>query len=142
VVSRARRIRTVLALGGAAVLLAIWAAPEPARPTSAGERWGIDQLRVHRTAGGHMLDLRYRVVDPRRAASLLAEDGDAYLVHRRSGRRLGVPSTPKAGPLRNTGQPLAGRTYFVLFASAGTLVQRGDRVSVVLGDLTAELTVE
>lgn len=138
---RARRVATAVLAVGAAVLLATWVVSERATLTSS-ERWGVDQLRVHRTAEGHLLDLRYRVVDPRRAGSLLAKDITAYLVHERSGRRLPVPSTPKAGSLRNTGQPRAGRSYFALFSNPGKLVQRGDQVSVVLGDLTAELTVE
>jgi hypothetical protein len=131
----------LLAAAAAAALLAIWLVARPA-PPGAGDRWGVDQLRIHRTARGHLLDLRYRVVDARRAGSLLARAGTAYLVHERTGRRLPVPSTPKAGSLRNTGQPRAGRSYFALFSNPGGLVRRGDRVSVVLGELGARLTVE
>lgn len=124
-----------------AASLAAWAVAGPPAP-AAGERWGVDGLRIVRTAGGHLLDFRYHVVDPGRAASLLARDGRAYVVHERSGVRLPVPSTPKAGPLRTTGVPEAGRGYFALFSNPGGLVRRGDRVSVVVGDLTADLTVE
>jgi hypothetical protein len=131
----------LLSASSAAVLLATWVLAALGTP-SARERWGVDQLRVHRTAGGHLLDLRYQVVDPARAGSLLAEESSVYLVHEKSGLRLPVPSTPKAGSLRNTGVPRAGRAYFALFTNPGGLVQRGDQVSVMLGALTAELTVE
>lgn len=130
-----------LAAGGAAALVAIWLVTGTS-PPAARDLCGVDQLRIHRTADGHMLDLRYRVVDPQRAGSLLAKDSQAYLVHERSGQRLPVPTTPKAGALRTTGQPRAGRSYFALFSNPGRVVQRGDQVAVVLGDLTANLTVE
>jgi len=136
-----RRSLALVAAGAAVVVLAIAARSTPAKPTL-DERSGVDQLRIHRTAGGHLLDLRYRVVDPQRATSLLAKDNTAYLVDEKSGRRLPVPSTPKAGSLRAKGVPRAGRSYFALFTNPGGLVRRGDQVSVVLGELTAQLTVE
>jgi hypothetical protein len=143
-----RRWPALLIAGASAGLLAMWIVTKTTTPTAtvtpppATERWGVDQLRVHQTADGHLLDLRYRVVDPQRAGSLLAKAATAYLTHERSGQRLPVPTTPKAGPLRNTGQPRAGRSYFALFSNPGKVVKPGDKVSLVLGDLTAELTVE
>jgi hypothetical protein len=131
-----------LLLAGGAIALLVVGRVTPVAPSPAGARWGVDQLHIHRTGAGHLLDLRYRVVDPQRAGSLLGKQSAAYVVHARSGRRLSVPSTPKAGALRNTGVPKAGRTYFALFSDPGEIVRAGDRVSVVLGDLTAELTVE
>lgn len=129
-----------LGAGGLAVLLAAWVTAEP--PASPGERFGVDRLRIMRTAGGHLLDFRYRVVDPRLAASLLTKEARGHVVDEKTGARLAVPDMPKAGPLRNTGVAHAGRTYFALFNNPGGLVRRGDRVSVVLGGLTARLTVE
>jgi hypothetical protein len=134
------RVLPLLVAGALVVIAATQWAASPAIPE--GERWGVDQLRIHRTADGRMLDLRYRVVEPDRARSLLAKDSVAYLVHDRSGTRLPVPSTPKAGALRNHGRARAGRSYFALFTNAGALVKPGDRVTVVLGELTAHLTVE
>lgn len=136
-------VRTLAWLGSAALAAALLTGAlfQAARPTTR-ERWGVGQLRIHRTAGGHLLDLRYQVVDPERARTLLAEHSPAYLVHDKSGSRLLVPSTPKAGSLRNTGTPRAGRSYFALFMNPGGLVKRGDRVSLVLGPLATKLTVE
>jgi hypothetical protein len=128
-------------VGVAAVVLAIRAFG-PGSSAPPGQRWGVDQLRIHRTAQGHLLDFRYHVVDADRAASLLATQTPAYLVHERTGRRLAVPSMPKAGAMRNTGQAKVGRDYFALFNNPGGLVRTGDRVSVVLGELKAELTVQ
>lgn len=126
----------------AVLVVATASSPSAASWAAAAERVGIDQLHIRVTADGHLLDLRYRVVDPERARSLLARDSTAYIVHQRTGRRLPVPSTPKAGALRNRGVPRAGKTYFALFANAGGIVRRGDRVTVVLGELAAQLVVE
>lgn len=128
-----------LLLMGALVVFA--AAPLKPIPRE-GERFGVDQLRIHRTADGHMLDFRYRVVDAELARSLLARDSVAYLVHDRSGTRVAVPSTPKAGALRTRGIARVGRSYFALFGNPHDLVQPGDHVTVVLGGLTAHLRVE
>jgi hypothetical protein len=141
ILSRCRPWLAWLGAGGAAAALAASILAAPPAPAE-GERFGVDQLRIMRTATGHLLDLRYRIVDPERAAPLLAKDTAVYVVHERSGARLRVPSTPKAGPLRNTGVPRAGRAYFALFSNPGGLVQRGDEVSVVAGELTTKLTVE
>ena len=133
-----KRWLPVLVAGALGLLVATrWPSPAPE-----GACCGVDQLRIHRTADGHMLDLRYRVVDPVRARSLLAKESVAYLVHDRSGHRMTVPSTPKAGALRNRGLARAGRSYFALYANPGGLVKPGDHVTVVLGELTAHLTVE
>ena len=127
-------------LAGAVLLVASMRSGPPAHPV--GERWGVDDLHIRRTAEGNLLDFRYRIVDATLAESLLERDRSVYVLHEKSGLKLPVPSTPKAGPLRNTGTPKVGRTYFALFTNPTGMVQRGDRVSVVLGEMNAELTVE
>lgn len=128
----------------AAALLAVAGVSLMARPrqpaqASLAERWGIDKLRVVRTGAGHLLDFRYRVVDAQKAAPLLARGSKPIAIDEKSGARLGVPSTPKAGALRSHsyGRPKQGRTYFALFANHGGLVKRGDQVSVVIGSFKA-----
>jgi len=108
-----------------------------------GRRWGIDDLRVRRSAAGHLLDFRYRVTDAARAAAIQDRHARPYLVDLKSGRRLTVPTTPKAGALWNHGGVREGRTYFALFSNPGRLVRRGDHVSVVINQLEArDLVVE
>jgi hypothetical protein len=101
----------------------------------------IESLRA--TAAGYMLDLRLRVLEPRRAAALLARRLEPRLVTA-DGVVLSVPVAPKLGALRQTA--LAAKPdgrYFVLFANPGQRVRRGDRVSVELGELLArEVAVE
>lgn len=110
--------------------------------------WGIRLLGVRTTAAGYALDFRYEVMDPQKAAPLLQRQYNAnpYLVVERSGARLGVPFTDKAGSLRSSvssaGQIRQGRNYVALFANPGKHVKPGDKVTVVFADFKAEhLTV-
>jgi hypothetical protein len=96
------------------------------------------------SAGGYMIDFRYRVVDPEKAKPLLSRESKATLVDHATGTVLFVPTAPKVGSLRQTSrQPLAGRTYFILFSNLSRTVKPGSGVDVVIGDFRAEnLVVE
>lgn len=107
------------------------------------ERWGVEIVRLNLTAHGHMVDFRFRVLDPGKAKPLLDRNVSAHLVDEATGKALAVPDAPKTGRLRNKGTPETGRVYFVLFQNQGGLLEKGDRVSVVIGDFRVEgLTVE
>jgi len=106
---------------------------------SAGERWGLEVTSVLLSAGGYMIDVRYRVTDPAKAALLLRKDQQSYLLHDRTQARLLVPKSAKVGPLRQTSEdPEAGRVYFAMFANPGGLVKPGDTVTFVLGDMRVD----
>lgn len=109
-----------------------------------GEDGGVVVEALRLSAAGTMLDFRFRVVDPPQAAALLRRGTSrAYAVDRATGARLQVPVPGRVGPLRATGEPKAGRSYFVLFANPGRRVGAGDRVDVVIGDYQArDLVVE
>lgn len=107
------------------------------------EKWGVKVLSIRLSAGGFMLDFRYRVIDPKKAAYLTDQNIKPYLVDEASGTKCYVPSYPKTGSLRAKGNPEAGRTYFMLFANPRGAVKKGNKVTVVIGDLKIEnLTVE
>jgi hypothetical protein len=81
-----------------------------------------------------MIDLRFRVVDPAKAAPLVKRGAKqpSFLVHEASGRTLSVPST-KVGTLRQmTHDPKAGRIYFSLFDNP-EVAKPGDRLTLVIG---------
>jgi len=107
------------------------------------EQWGIRIVSIRLTAAGHMLDFRYKVIDPEKASTLLDRRNKSYLVHQRTGVKMTVPRT-RLGPLRQTAvKPAAGKDYFILFGNMGDVVKQGDKVTVVIGDFKAEnLTVE
>lgn len=118
------------------------ALPE-AEPSDVEKSWGIDIQTLRLTAHDHFLDLRYRVLDPKKAADLLKRPQTAYLIHEASGTKLPVPET-KLGPIRqSTSKPEAKRSYFVLFTNLGKTVKKGDKTTLVIGDFKKEhLTVE
>jgi len=102
------------------------------------ERWGIEVVRLFLTSHGHMVDFRYRVIDPVKARPLFDPKVSAHLRDDATGRKLAVPEAPKTGRLRNTGLPEQGRIYFIIFQNQAGLLEKGDRASVVIGDFTAE----
>jgi hypothetical protein len=107
------------------------------------ERWGVEITALRRTVHGHMLDLRYKVLDADKAKALFVRQTKPSLIHEASGKVLAVPNMAKVGPLRNSNAPEEGRIYWMFFGNAGNLVKAGDKVIVAIGDFRAEgLTVE
>lgn len=120
---------------------------EPAREPARGAevKLGIRMEGLRLSAAGYILDFRYRVVDPEKAAPLLDRKIRPYLLDEASGAQLGVPDTAKLGQLRTTGRNkvTADQDYFILFANPGRFVQSGNRMTLVMGDMRIEnLTVE
>ena len=107
-------------------------------------RWGIQISSLRLSANGNIVDFRYKVLDPDKAAALGDPETKPFLVDQASGAKLLVPKTPKIGPLRQTAQkPETGKVYFLLFANPGRLVKSGSKVTVAIGDFRAEnMTVE
>lgn len=139
---------TVVQVGGCAAPVpqeASQAQAEPAVPavqTAYGIR--IEGLRL--TSAGSMLDFRYRVLDPAKAAPLLNGKIQPYLFDEARGAKLGVPDTPVLGRIRQTARNhniMGNRTYFVMFGNPGKAVRSGDRVSLLLGNVKiTDLTVQ
>ena len=97
---------------------------------------GIEVKGLRLSAAGYMLDFRYRVLDPVKAAPLLERKIQPYLLDEASGARLAVPDAPKVGRLRATSRNkvIAGRTYYMLFANPGRYLRAGSKVTLVAGD--------
>ncbi len=102
----------------------------------------IASLRM--SGNGHLIDFRYRVIDPDKAALLGDRKYKPCLIDQKTGIKMVVPNTPKLGPLRQSAERLiAGKIYFMLFANSGLLVKSGSQVTVEIGAFRAEnLTVE
>jgi hypothetical protein len=106
---------------------------------------GIEIVGLRRSSAGYMLDFRYRVLDPVKAAPLLDRKLSPYLLDEATGARLGVPDAPKVGQLRPTSRNkvIPGRNYFILFANPGRYLQTGSKVSLVAGNTRiSHLTVD
>ena len=122
-------------LGGAAKAGPPAAPPGAIDATDAAlvRKWGIRIEGVRLTAAGHMLDFRYRVVDARKAKPLFERKTKPVLRDEASGVQTAVPVPPKTGPLRNSNDPIAGRTYFMFFANPGRFIAPGNLVTVTIG---------
>jgi hypothetical protein len=112
-------------------------------PVDPAERWGIEVTSIRMTANDHMIDFRYRVLDPTKAGELFVRQNKPALIQQETGKVLAVPETAKVGPLRNSNEPQEGKIYWMFFGNAGYLVKAGDKVTVVIGDFRVEnLVVE
>jgi hypothetical protein len=102
------------------------------------KKWGIRVVGVRATMNGMMIDFRYQVTDPKKAAPLLDLNKQALLTVEKSGAKLGVPHAVKVGSLRQTTQAkkvAAGKEYFVLFGNpGGKLAKPGDKLAVSIGE--------
>ncbi|GAB4373008.1 MAG: hypothetical protein Kow00128_22190 [Deltaproteobacteria bacterium] len=108
--------------------------------------YGVRVEAVRLSADRFLIDLRYRILDVKKAAPLLDRRVKLYLIDQETGVRLPVPSTAKVGPLRQTvkfGQGDPGRIYFILFTNTGRVVRPGGKVTFVAGEFRArDLVVE
>lgn len=102
------------------------------------EQFGIEITSIRMTAAGYMVDFRYRVLDPGKAADLFERQTKPYLIDQASGKVLSVPTTAKVGPLRTSDNPQQGRIYWMFFGNTRGLVQSGSKVTVVIGDFRME----
>ena len=103
------------------------------------QKWGIQVTSLHLSANGYMVDFRYKVVDPEKAATLGDPKAKPYLLDQATGAKLVVPKSPKVGPLRQSAENLtAGKVYFTLFSNHRKAVKAGSKVTVVVGDFRAE----
>ena len=101
------------------------------------DKGGIELVAMRSTAEGHMVDFRYKVLDAEKAAPLFKRQTKPYLIHQESGKALAVPNTAKIGSLRNSNTPQEGRIYWMFFGNHHRLVQKGDKVTVAIGDFRA-----
>jgi len=113
--------------------------PAPAAAIARLPELGIEVVGLHITAGGNLVDFRYRVLDPHKAALLLNAREKPVLMDLAHGLRLSVPTMAYVGALRQTSiEPEAGKTYFILFGNAARSVVTGSRVTLVIGESRIE----
>lgn len=107
--------------------------------------FGIRVDGLHLSAHGYLLDLRYRVLDPDKAAVLLDARNKVYLLDDAHDAKLGVPQSPIVGGMRQTSRNhviYTDRDYFILFVNPGRAVKAGDTLKLAVGEAkTAELMV-
>ena len=94
------------------------------------DRSGVRIVQVAISGGGGLIDLRYQVVDPDKAAVVHDPDRPPVIVD----DATGVVVDQLLMGHSHTGSFNAGQTYYMIFENPGNLVQRGSKVSVLLGD--------
>jgi len=117
------------------------------------EDWGIRIIGISLTAGGGMIDVRYQVTDPEKAAAALSGGADhshgavsaeslqnaPLLVDEKTGYAVMEANLHQMGGVRRERlSPDVGKTYFILFANTGGLIEPGDEVSLAASDLRLE----
>jgi hypothetical protein len=101
------------------------------------ERSGVQLVRVALTGGGGLLDLRFKVVDPSKAAALHDPRTPPALIDERTGLVINQLLMDHS----HTGDFQAAVTYYLVFENTGGWVQRGGSVTVLLGDAQVENVV-
>jgi hypothetical protein len=128
------------------------AAPPPSRKTSSYRPakiskhaknlyqtvFGVDNLKVSRTASGNLIRFSYRVTDPERAKALVDKNATPHLIGQRTRAVLQVPVMDKIGQLRQTGKAITGQEYWMVFSNKGNVIKAGDRVDVLIGTFRVE----
>ncbi|HEB68857.1 MAG TPA: hypothetical protein ENI88_04470 [Desulfobulbus sp.] len=102
------------------------------------EKWGIEVTSLRMAVAGHMVDFRYRVLDPGKAETLFVRSNKPYLIDQASQKVLAVPNLGKVGPLRTSNKPQQGRIYWMFFGNGGGLVHPGSKITVIIGDFRVE----
>ena len=118
-------------------------APAP-RPATLEDHWGIQVAGIRLSMGNSIVDLRYKILDPDKAAQLGNGKTPAYIIDRATGKKLVMPTPPKEGAFPPTSQKLLpGKTYFSMVSNQGGVLKSGSQVTVVIGGSEAtDLTLE
>jgi hypothetical protein len=111
-----------------------WTGPARGAAADLAQRSGVRIVRVAVSGGGGLVDLRYQVVDPDKAAALHASATPPALVDERTGV---VVSRLFMGHA-HSGELKAAVTYYLVFENPGNIVGRGGKVTVLLGDAQVE----
>ncbi|OHB78722.1 MAG: hypothetical protein A2Z25_15210 [Planctomycetes bacterium RBG_16_55_9] len=102
------------------------------------EKWGIKIEAAMLSAGGYMIDFRFRVLDAAKAAQIFDRKIMPYMIDQQTGATFIVPSPPKIGPLRAGRNIKENKVYFIIFANPARYVKSGSKITVVVGDFKVQ----
>lgn len=100
-------------------------------------RSGVRLVRVAVTGGGGLLDLRFQVVDPNRAAAVHEPETPPAIVD----ERTGLVFSRLLMNHEHSGEFKPALTYYLIFENTGNWVRRGTEVTVLLGAAQVEHVV-
>lgn len=136
---------TILALSVPAVIGVLLAGrggategPLPVSPAVFEEQTGIRIVRVATVGGGGLVDVRFQVLDPDKAIAVHDGESPLVLVDEDGGEVVSTAFHGRhSGGTTQTGLNPAA-TYYLLFSNSSRTLERGDRASVLLGDVRLE----
>lgn len=92
------------------------------------EQTGIRVLRVAVTSGGGMLDFMYQVIDPDKAPIIHDDETPPALISEATNQLVATPFHDHAFREMHTAV-----TYHEIIMNGGGLLERGDKVTLILG---------
>jgi hypothetical protein len=105
------------------------------------EEQGVEIQSLQMTAGGYMMDFRFRVLDVEKAKIFFDHRVKPYLHVEKSNAKLPVPMASKVGAFRSTdrGKNIKpNKNYYIVFGNPDAHVKRGEKVTLVVGDFKVE----
>ncbi|MEZ4866171.1 MAG: hypothetical protein R3C14_32945 [Caldilineaceae bacterium] len=128
-------------------LYRIWSAPPAsttasAQPTTTvvsaetlAERFGLQITLIGVTAGGGIVDLRYKILDKDKAEFMVGDpDNPPILIAEESGVTLTAPNQA----MKHHSELVEGRTQYRFYPNTNNAVRPGSPVSVVIGSIRLE----
>ena len=106
------------------------------------ERWGVEVVALRLTGANYMLDFRYKVLNPEKAAELFERANKPVLIHHsdRSQTRGAAAGQDRPAAARPT-RPRPDGSISCCFSNPG-VVHAGDEVTIKIGDFEADVIVE
>jgi len=127
----------------AVVALIVWRGWQASRPAqlpgtpasveAVEAQWGIRIQHIGVSADGGLIDFRFVVIDPDKAAPLLSVENRPRLYVEASGALVDSLMHPP-----HSHEPTPGQSHFLLYHNTGGAIQRGASVSVVIGEMRLE----
>ncbi|MEW6684375.1 MAG: hypothetical protein AB1451_15875 [Nitrospirota bacterium] len=114
--------------------------PSPAGSQRLAAELGVEIISLRTTAGGHMLDLRYRVTDPDKARAVLRENSqiDIQILDMTTGTALMVGESDLGKLRTKSTKPKRTKVYYSLFDNPGAAVKTGAEVAVKFGSVRVD----
>lgn len=99
------------------------------------DQTGVQMTLVAITAGGGMIELRYRVVDPDKAVIVHDEENPPTIINKKGDELFLTMHVLDRNTNRAHDEDLhLGVTYNTRIMNAGRLIERGDRVTIRVGN--------
>jgi hypothetical protein len=99
------------------------------------EDWGIEPVHIRVTAGGYMIEFRYKILDTQKALIMSDRQYYPHLQSLKSRARLSVTYGPTVGVLKSNRKFIKeGKHYSAIFSNEGQHLLPGDKVKIEIKD--------